>query len=79
MPSATFRKVGPEEESAWELGRGRGRGGRGSGGSGSGGRGGRGGVVGGVVGPERAALQVEESVLSCVTYYVPPHNKSVPD
>lgn len=66
MPSATFGKVGAEEESAWELGRG--RGGRRSGGCGSGRRCGRRGVVGGVVGPERTSLQVEESVLSCVTY-----------
>jgi hypothetical protein len=75
VPSATFGKVGAEEESAWKLS----RGGRGTGGSGSGRRGGRRGTVGGVVGPERAGLQVEESVLSYYTYHVPPHNKSVPD
>jgi hypothetical protein len=67
VPSATFGKVGAEEESAWKLG----RGGRRGGSCGIGRRGGRRGTVGGVVGPERAGLQVEESVLLYVSRSTP--------
>jgi hypothetical protein len=71
VPSATFGKVGAEEESAWKLSRGGRRGGSCGSGRRGGRRGGRGGVVGGVVGPERAGLQVEESVLLYVSRSTP--------